>query len=284
MKWFVKKFGFFILIGTSVAGFAISGLHPMAFYLIITATLLLAGILERVYPYEAAWNTHQSDTKQDLFYALSTIILSPVAKTIATYTMVAIGTYLFQPLAFSAAQPVYLQVVAGLVISGLLPYWYHRLSHTKSFFLWKVHAIHHSPERVYWLNGLRFHPVNAMLNVFLGLTPLLLLGFSKDAVVLTGFINNYVALLNHANIDFRLGMFNYVFNMNEVHRWHHSNRLEEGNTNYSGGALVIWDILFGTYYFPSDRMKNKVGLTDESKHTFPFQSIRRQLCYPFCKC
>jgi len=40
--------------------------------------------------------------------------------------------------------------------------------------------------------------------------------------------------------------------MAELHRWHHSRRLEESNTNF-GQNLIVWDVVFGTRFLPKDR-------------------------------
>lgn len=40
--------------------------------------------------------------------------------------------------------------------------------------------------------------------------------------------------------------------MAEPHRWHHSRTLEEANTNY-GSNLIIWDLVFGTFFLPRER-------------------------------
>jgi sterol desaturase/sphingolipid hydroxylase (fatty acid hydroxylase superfamily) len=40
--------------------------------------------------------------------------------------------------------------------------------------------------------------------------------------------------------------------MAELHRWHHSRLVRESNTNY-GQTLILWDIVFGSRFLPSDR-------------------------------
>jgi sterol desaturase/sphingolipid hydroxylase (fatty acid hydroxylase superfamily) len=46
-----------------------------------------------------------------------------------------------------------------------------------------------------------------------------------------------------------LGPFDYIFSSPKNHRYHHSKKLVEGNSNY-GGDVIFWDILFGTFYLP----------------------------------
>jgi sterol desaturase/sphingolipid hydroxylase (fatty acid hydroxylase superfamily) len=40
--------------------------------------------------------------------------------------------------------------------------------------------------------------------------------------------------------------------MAELHRWHHSRKMSESNRNY-GSNVIVWDLLFGTFYWPRDR-------------------------------
>ena len=58
------------------------------------------------------------------------------------------------------------------------------------------------------------------------------------------------ALIQHANIDLRLGPLNWIISGPELHRWHHSRSLDEAMCNY-GGTLILYDHLFRTYYRPA---------------------------------
>ena len=52
-------------------------------------------------------------------------------------------------------------------------------------------------------------------------------------------------LFQHCNVRLRLGPLNYIFSMCELHRWHHSLKLEEANSNY-GNNILFWDLVFDT--------------------------------------
>src|SRR5690606_31810528 len=79
------------------------------------------------------------------------------------------------------------------------------------------------------------------------------------------------------NMDLKHGWLNYLIGTNEVHRWHHSTRYNEAK-NFA--IIMIWDHLFGTFYFPRDRdMPEKTGLGDETN--YPLHSYWQQLLLPF---
>ena len=72
-----------------------------------------------------------------------------------------------------------------------------------------------------------------------GLRELLKLGFA-------------VTLVQHANVRHEMGWGHYVFSSAVLHRWHHSDVLVEANSNY-GSSLIVWDLVFGTYFNPPGR-------------------------------
>ena len=84
---------------------------------------------------------------------------------------------------FAVEIPLWLQLLFVATGSDLSLYGMHRASHRIGW-LWRLHAPHHSAERLYWLNGERRHPLHAALMAGPGLISLLLLG-APSAVVAT---------------------------------------------------------------------------------------------------
>jgi sterol desaturase/sphingolipid hydroxylase (fatty acid hydroxylase superfamily) len=154
---------------------------------------------------------------------------------------------------------LWLQLSLALVYGEIFLYWVHRLSHEIDFF-WRFHATHHSAPRLYFLNAARFHPVDLLFSSLLPLAALIVVGADGRVIALFGLVSAVHGLFQHANLVLRLGPLNWIFSMAELHRWHHSRRLEESNTNY-GQNLIIWDIVFGTRFLPSDREPpDEIGL------------------------
>ncbi len=144
--------------------------------------------------------------------------------------------------------------------------------------LWRLHATHHSPGRLYWLNASRFHPLDTAGSVALSLGSVSLLGANPDVLLLMAIWIAVHGLFQHCNIKLRLGPLNYIFSMAELHRWHHSLVLEEANANY-GNNIIFWDIVFGTMYWPRDRdASENIGLSDLD--AFP-QGWLGQILSPF---
>jgi sterol desaturase/sphingolipid hydroxylase (fatty acid hydroxylase superfamily) len=254
------RWGFFPLVffGSLAAGtFAMQqGASPM---LVTGAVTLLCALLiggaEKVQPRFASWAVSRGDWPADLAHtALSTLLPPEIirAATVSALTggAVWLSARLGSPL-WPSGLPLAAQLVLAMVISELGSYWAHRLMHERPL-LWRLHAVHHSAPRLYWLNAGRFHPLDTSIQ-YVGQTfPLLLLGAGPEVIALFSLWTAVHGMFQHANLDIRLGPLNWVFSMAELHRWHHSTLPTEGNTNY-GANICLWDIVFGTRFLPSDR-------------------------------
>jgi sterol desaturase/sphingolipid hydroxylase (fatty acid hydroxylase superfamily) len=87
--------------------------------------------------------------------------------------------------------------------------------------LWRFHAIHHSSERLYWLNGERRHPLHAGMMAAPGLVAVVLMGAPALAVgAWLGLLAVHLAF-QHSNLDYRVGPLRFLIGAAEVHRWHH---------------------------------------------------------------
>ncbi|MDR4481095.1 MAG: sterol desaturase family protein [Nitrospira sp.] len=136
-------------------------------------------------------------------------------------------------------------------------YWLHRISHEWEP-LWRFHAVHHFPQRLYTLNVGRFHPIDKSLQFMFDTLPFIALGVHE---VLSLYFVWYAVngFFQHSNVNVRLGWLNYVVSGPELHRWHHSMLKEESNHNY-GNHLIVWDVVFGSRYLPADREVGMLGL------------------------
>jgi sterol desaturase/sphingolipid hydroxylase (fatty acid hydroxylase superfamily) len=170
--------------------------------------------------------------------------------------------------------PLWLQGLLFLVLSDFMLYWLHRLFHGGGF--WKYHAIHHSSEELDWISAARFHPVNLFLGTIAVDVILLMAGISPNVMLWVGPFTTFHSAFVHANLSWTLGQFKYVLATPVFHRWHHTQLEEGGNTNFAG-TFPVWDILFGTFRMPEDRLPDNYGANDQR---IP-NEIVGQLAYPF---
>ncbi|MEP3210170.1 MAG: sterol desaturase family protein [Maribacter sp.] len=141
-----------------------------------------------------------------------------------------------------------LQVFLLLTVADFFRYWYHRWMH-ESEFMWRWHAVHHSSERLYWFNGTRSHPLEYTISGLLWAIPFAFIKAPVEIVFVTGLVGRVIGRFQHTNMDVLLGPFDYIFSSPKNHRYHHSKKIHEGNSNY-GGDVIIWDHLFGTFHMP----------------------------------
>jgi sterol desaturase/sphingolipid hydroxylase (fatty acid hydroxylase superfamily) len=232
------------------------GYDPQWMMLIhMLVSVVIVAIVERVVTYEAQWNRARGDVGPDLMHllvsnvgvsALSDLLVLPLGLALAVSLSESLGHGLWP-----TRWPLVAQGVLAVVIAELPYYWFHRLSHEVEF-LWRFHSVHHSAPRLYWLNAVRFHPVDAFLGYVVQVIPLVLLGAGPEVLAWHAIFLGVHGPFQHSNIDLKLGPLNWIFSMSELHRWHHSTKVDEGNTNY-GGNLIVWDVVFGTRYLPKDR-------------------------------
>lgn len=166
--------------------------------------------------------------------------------------------------------PVSLQAAAMILTADFFRYWLHRVSHEVPV-LWRFHAVHHSPHRLYWVNVGRFHPIDKALQFLFDAMPFIILGVSENVLALYFVFYSINGFFQHCNIEVRLGFLNYVISGPELHRWHHSKFPQESNQNY-GNNLIVWDWLFGTRFLPDGKQVDELGLKNRNyPMTFPGQ-------------
>lgn len=258
-----------LLLAMAQAGYGYWPLFP----LLTVCGMGLVALLERLSPYQPDWNRDHGDSRVDLWHWLVSQLLIQfgIALAFGLRTLIPAEWRLWP-----AAAPMLLQVLLAGAILDFGLYAMHRLSHVHGF-LWRLHVLHHSPERLYWLNGGRRHPLSALLLAGPGLTVLFLLGATPIAVgAWMSFMSLHLAF-QHANLDYRLGPFRKLLAVAESHRWHHKREFEDAQVNF-GEVWMIWDHLFGSYHdAPAMPRAGEVGLRDEQLPS----GYWAQLAWPF---
>lgn len=143
--------------------------------------------------------------------------------------------------------PWFFQVPIALLFLDFLGYWHHRLMHATRLF--RLHAIHHSSRSLDWLSAARNHPLAEAFGRVVVAVPILFLGIDPRVLVpLVPFLGVW-GLFAHANVSFRLHALRYLVVTPHFHRWHHSCELDARGKNFAG-IFPLWDLMFGTFYFP----------------------------------
>ena len=218
--------------------------------------------LERLLPRHRDWNGSKGDLLADVLYMPTSLVVGGLLSALFG------GLYLFLAIRLQAAVgspvwpdawPLAVQVVVACLLAELFAYWPHRWMHENDF-LWRFHSIHHSPRRVYWLNAVRAHPGEHVFRGFVSGIPLAVAGAPPEVLAYVMVVARMAGLFQHANIDFALGPFAWIFSIGELHRWHHAADKRLADHNF-GDTLIVWDAVFGSRHLPADEpAPHDVGL------------------------
>jgi ornithine lipid hydroxylase len=276
MRKFVTYITWPLLLTACIAAtvFGFQSTHPVlafnAIYLCLVTSLFF---LERIMPHEQKWRESDGQLFADLAH---TLLSKGVVQAIIAFAGIFGLTSLITPLTdegygiWPRDWPLWVQVILGVVTAEFGLYWAHRLSH-EFHPLWRFHAVHHSVTKLWVVNTGRFHFINSLVSIALGV------GAPLEVVLWLSAITAYIGVLTHCNVEMNFFFpLSYIFNTPELHRWHHSKKLREGNKNYSEN-IMIWDHVFRSFFIDTPRRPPaNIGITQQMPESF-----WEQLVWPF---
>lgn len=243
---------------------------------IYMSVMLIVFVLEKIHPWEKDWNQSKGDIFLDIQHLVGNLTVSSIALAFYNLSFEFRSLVTFPGLLNSN---IYLQYIIGLMAFDFGLYYIHRISHTVKW-LWRLHAIHHSSERVYFLNGQKRHLLHEILEGSPGFIILWVVGIRPEVALVIIYTVNIHLLFQHANVNYRLGVFNKIFSASEGHRWHHQRDWKDVQGNY-GAIFSVWDLIFGTFLHRNSIPGKNVGLDEPAnlarmsyfrQHLWPFKS------------
>lgn len=243
---------------------------------LLMVAILLSFLAERAAPYEPEWNRDQGDRWRDVLHA----IVNEASYGLSLALVPALTLLAPFPGLWPHAWPLWVQVLMAIVVADAGITLAHYLSH-KIEWLWRFHAVHHSVKRLYGFNGLMKHPLHQAIETTAGATPLILAGMPLQVGVLLGFAVAIQLLLQHSNVDMRIGPLRHVLALAPVHRFHHQRDGQVGDVNF-GLFTTVWDRLLGTAMYDARRRvgRGDVGIGDRPDYPVGYAA---QLVEPFRK-
>ncbi len=220
--------------------------------LFLVGTLIYLAVLERLIPHRRDWHPSQAEWRWYGVYFLLTMAGSALAQLGVTTAVGRISPA-------DPALPLWAEIPAALLSGSLASYLVHRLGHTNPL-LWRLHGVHHVPQKVNVANNGVNHVLDIVLAQGAVQLTLALAGFSSRSVLAAGLFVAAQGYFVHANIDVRIGRLNHVLASPEQHRLHHSAELSEAG--HYGSDLSCWDHLFGSFTWRPGREPAAVGLRD----------------------
>ncbi len=196
------------------------------------------------------WTRHGVNLLISNGFAILVLRTSPVLAAVAATEW---HWGLFQ----QVAVPYWLQFVVAILVLDLVKYATHRLMHAVSW-LWRVHQVHHSDPDFDVSTTWRAHPLEILIMQGSIIGTVFLLALPPLGVFTGEMLALAISFFEHANTSlpptWERRARRWIITP-DVHRIHHSARMEEQWTNL-GELLPLWDRLFGTY---QDQPEGGVG-------------------------
>lgn len=148
-------------------------------------------------------------------------------------------------------------VLFGYPLIALSTALLHRAYHRYPL-LWRIHQLHHAPQRMDMAGSVVFTPVEVVNQVVLSFVmAVVVLGLDPLAAAIAGYIAAFYGMFQHFNVRTprRLG---YVIQRPESHSVHH----RRGFHAYNYSDFPLWDILMGTFRNPGE-FHGEVGFEHE---------------------
>lgn len=242
--------------------------------------IILFIILEIQFPFQRRWGATWSSVFTDIKYiAMNGAFLGLVRAAMGLYAIDISGASTGP----ASEWPIWLQLVAALLIFEACQYTVHRHMHVGNgrvgSFLWRLHSAHHLPQKLYVTMHAVGHPVNGLfIQTLCIVLPIWWMGYGEAAVTMFLMVNAIHGLISHFNVDTRMGWMNYIFVGTELHRYHHSSALKEAQ-NF-GAVLSVYDQLFGTFVYKPGVAPDELGAFNQKDYP-DYQNIIQSLVFPF---
>lgn len=204
--------------------------------------------LELLFPATAGQGPLRPGLGRDLAWsALGVLTVGPAAAVVLAGLTAARDALFPAPISAAlAAQPWALQVVEILLVAELASYLVHRAAHAQPW-LWWLHRVHHSSERLDWVSTHRMHPLDSLiLLVASNLVPVAL-GFPTGSMLGVVLLQRLHTAWLHSNLRLPEGAWEHHFAGPRFHRHHHAADAPAANF---ASMLPALDLAFGTFRLP----------------------------------
>ena len=250
----VVRYGYapFMMLGLTAAAYLVVSELVVArgetwAYVLLIPLLAVAYLTafgaEKIAPFFADWNDHHEhgDAKTTFFHV---VVYEYQAIVGVALIPVICWLFPFQGL-WPTHWPMWGQVIMAFIISDLGFMLMHYISHRYAP-LWRLHAVHHGVGRLYGFNGVLRHPLHQVIDMVVANMPLVIIGMPVPVAAVLGFMISITLIVQHSNVDARLGPLQKHLSIGRIHHLHHVNWGTEGDCNF-GLLLTLWDRMLGTF-------------------------------------
>ncbi len=256
---------------------------PVPRALILVGGITFFWILEGIVPLFSVKYKKWQHAIPNFFFTLTTIIVNFPLAFLLLNTSDWVVANDFGIINWLPEMPLWLYVIAGLLLLDLIGAYTAHLVEHKVKPLWMIHLVHHSDHHVDTTTANRHHPLESIIRYVFTLTGVFLVGAPIGIIMLYQSLSVVLSQFNHANIKLPKQIdkaLSWVIVSPDMHKVHHHFVLPYTDSNY-GNIFSIWDRLFGTYmYLDPEKITYGVDTFPDEKENSSIVGLLKQ---PFHK-
>jgi len=176
--------------------------------------------------------------------------------------------------------PRWVEILIGIVLLDYTLWWWHWANHRVPFF-WRFHLVHHADRDLDASTALRFHFGELLLSIPVRAVQMIIIGVDPRTLWLWQTILFASILFHHANVRLPLAVERVLVRLivtPRMHGIHHSDRIEETNTNYSS-LVSVWDFLHRTLRLDVPQERIVIGVPAYNRESDV--TVGKMLLLPF---
>jgi sterol desaturase/sphingolipid hydroxylase (fatty acid hydroxylase superfamily) len=165
--------------------------------------------------------------------------------------------------------------LAGMLVSQLLGYAWHRALHGSDTLWLGLHQMHHSAERLDTWSAYWFSPLDMVGWTAIGsLALVLVVGIDPRAATIVLLLTSFLDIFQHANIR-TPHWLGYLVARPEMHTVHHA----RGIHRYNFASISLFDMVFGTFRNPRS-YEHQTGFYDGASRRVADMLLFRDVSRP----
>lgn len=256
---------------------------PLHRSLILVGGITFFWILEGIVPLFSVKYKKWRHAVPNFFFTLTTIIVNFPLAFLLLKTSDWVVANDFGIINWLPEMPLWLYVLAGLLLLDLIGAYTAHLVEHKVKPLWMIHLVHHSDHHVDTTTANRHHPLESVIRYVFTLVGVFIVGAPIGIIMLYQSLSVVLSQFNHANIKLPKQVdkaLSWVIVSPDMHKVHHHFVLPYTDSNY-GNIFSIWDRMFGTYmYLDPEKITYGVDTFPDEKENSSIMGLLKQ---PFHK-
>jgi sterol desaturase/sphingolipid hydroxylase (fatty acid hydroxylase superfamily) len=185
----------------------------------------------------------------NIFFTLTTIVVNFIMAFTLLMTAEWAEKNNFGILQWLPEMPMWVFMIAGLLLLDLIGAYLAHLVEHKTKILWRFHLIHHTDTWIDTTSANRHHPGESVIRFIFTTFGVLVAGAPMWLVFLYQSLSVVLSQFNHANISLPKKIddaLSWIIVSPDMHKVHHHYLMPYTDSNY-GNIFSIWDRIFGTF-------------------------------------